>query len=248
MGKSRTDLPSRNGVQPTPCSGRIIRAKQPHASRSPANRPSSHLGRPDPSWPKQRDRFFVTVVRSEQSDRFTITGVVISARLSPSLWFGHSDGSTHAPWSNPWRLSSASRLDRNGRTPRSSGPADKAVERGATSSAIGCGPARSAPSGAPIRRRPANDRGRPGSEAPGSAKRLPEFILFYGDGQTSFTEHIGCFTAQYGEADSDAQKLRLLVHSLTGAAFSWFINLPPNSVRDWSDMERIFHEHFYQTN
>ncbi|XP_021822265.1 uncharacterized protein LOC110763735 [Prunus avium] len=50
------------------------------------------------------------------------------------------------------------------------------------------------------------------------------------------------------EADSDAQKLRLFVHSLTGAAFSWFMNLLPNSVRDWADTERIFHEHFYQTN
>ncbi|CAL9005312.1 unnamed protein product, partial [Prunus brigantina] len=78
--------------------------------------------------------------------------------------------------------------------------------------------------------------------------RLPEFTLFSGDGHTSSIEHIGRFTAQSGEADSDAHKLRLFVHSLTGAAFSWFINLPPNSVRDWSDMERTFHEHFYQTN
>ncbi|CAL9024361.1 unnamed protein product, partial [Prunus brigantina] len=75
-----------------------------------------------------------------------------------------------------------------------------------------------------------------------------EFTLFSGDGHTSSIEHIGRFTAQCGEADSDAHKLRLFVHSLTGAAFSWFINLPPNSVRDWSDMERTFHEHFYQTN
>ena len=54
--------------------------------------------------------------------------------------------------------------------------------------------------------------------------------------------------AQCGEVDSNAQKLRLLVHSLIGAAFSWFINLLLNLVRDWSDMERVFHEHFYQTN
>ncbi|XP_021810941.1 uncharacterized protein LOC110754209 [Prunus avium] len=73
-------------------------------------------------------------------------------------------------------------------------------------------------------------------------------MLFSEDGQTSSIEHIGRCTAQCGEADLDAQKLRLFVHSLTGAAFSWFINLPPNSVRDWSDMERIFQEHFYQTN
>ncbi|CAL8152702.1 unnamed protein product [Prunus armeniaca] len=69
-----------------------------------------------------------------------------------------------------------------------------------------------------------------------------------GSAKTSSIEHIGRFTAQCGEADSDAQKLRLFVHSLTGATFSWFINLPSNSVRDWSDMERIFHKHFNQTN
>ncbi|CAL2227971.1 unnamed protein product [Prunus armeniaca] len=68
------------------------------------------------------------------------------------------------------RLSSAARLGRNGQTPRSSGPVDKAEERGAKSSAVGCGPARSAPLGAPIRRRLANDGGQPGSEAPGGAK------------------------------------------------------------------------------
>ncbi|CAL8993074.1 unnamed protein product, partial [Prunus brigantina] len=130
----------------------------------------SHLGRPDPSWPEQRARCFITIIRSGQSDRFTITGVVISARLSPSLRIGHSDGNTHAPWSNPWRLSSAARLDRNGRTLGSSGPTDKAAERGATSSTAGCGPTRSAPSRAPFRRHPANDRRRPGSEAPVSAK------------------------------------------------------------------------------
>ncbi|CAL2228678.1 unnamed protein product [Prunus armeniaca] len=137
--------------------------------------------------------------------------------------------------SNLRRISGTTQLGRNDRTPCSSGPAGKAAERGATSSTASRGPARSAPSGALIRRRPTNDRGRHGSEAPGSAK-------------TSSIEHIGRFTAQCGEADSDAQKLRLFVHSLTNAAFSWFINLPPNSVRDWSNMERIFHEHFYQTN
>ena len=43
--------------------------------------------------------------------------------------------------------------------------------------------------------------------------RLPEFILFSRDGQTSSIEHIGRFTAQCVEADSDAQRLRLFVHS-----------------------------------
>ncbi|CAL9001612.1 unnamed protein product [Prunus brigantina] len=44
---------------------------------------------------------------------------------------------------------------------------------------------------------------------------------------------------QCGEVDSDAHKLRLFVHSLTGAAFSWFINLPPNSAADESPCDYL---------
>ncbi|CAL2265455.1 unnamed protein product [Prunus armeniaca] len=251
MGKSRTDLPGRDDVPPTPCFGRVTRAKQPRTVRGPTTRPSPHCGRLDPSRPKQLDRYFVTAIRSEQPDRFTITYVVVAVRLPSSVRFGHSNYESYEPWSNQRHISGTAQLGRNGRTPRSSGPAGKAAERGATSPTANHGPARGTPSGAPIRRRPVNDRGWPSSEAPGSAKvyqtiparrpriyRLPEFILFSGNGQTSSIEHIGRFTAQ---------KLRLFVHSLTGVAFSWFINLPPNSVRDWSDMERIFHEHFYHT-
>ncbi|CAL8169237.1 unnamed protein product [Prunus armeniaca] len=76
----------------------------------------------------QTNRCFVIAVRSEQSDRFTITGVVISVGLPPSVRFSHSNSNAYAPQSNLRRLSSAARLGPNGRTPRSSGPADKAVE------------------------------------------------------------------------------------------------------------------------
>ena len=43
--------------------------------------------------------------------------------------------------------------------------------------------------------------------------RLPKFMLFSEDGHTSSIELIGRFTAQCGEADSDAQKLRLFLLS-----------------------------------
>ncbi|CAL2247876.1 unnamed protein product [Prunus armeniaca] len=89
-----------------------------------------------------------------------ITGVVISIRLPPLVRFGHSNSNTCTPRSNLRRLSGAARLGRNGRTPGSSRPADKATKQGATSSAAGCCPARSGPSGTLIRRRPVNDRGR----------------------------------------------------------------------------------------
>ncbi|CAL2276215.1 unnamed protein product [Prunus armeniaca] len=111
MGKSRTDLPGRDDVRPTPCFGHVIGAKQPRTVRGPTTRPSPHRGHPD-----------------------------------------------------------LSRLGRNGQNPRSSGPAGKAAERRGTSPTASRGPTRGTPSGAPIRRRPANDRGRPGLEAPGRAK------------------------------------------------------------------------------
>ncbi|KAL6269592.1 hypothetical protein ACE6H2_026503 [Prunus campanulata] len=41
---------------------------------------------------------------------------------------------------------------------------------------------------------------------------LPEFILFSGDGHTSSIEHMGRFTTQCGEANSDAQKLQLFTN------------------------------------
>ncbi|CAL2247119.1 unnamed protein product [Prunus armeniaca] len=266
MGKSRTDLPGRDDVRPIPCFGRVTGAKQPRTVRGPTTRPSPHRGRPDPSRPKQLDRYFVTAIRSEQSGRFTITYVVIAVRLPSSVRFGHSNYEPYKPRSNLWRISSTSQLGRNGRTSRSSGPAGKAAERGAISPMASRGPARGTPQGLrfeDVRRMIEDGLAQRRPEAPRYTKpyppeidrtplprnyRLPEFILFSGDGQTSSIEHIGRFTAQCGEADSDTQKLRLFIHSLTGAAFSWFINFPPNSMRDWSDMERIFHEHFYRTN
>ncbi|CAL8175396.1 unnamed protein product [Prunus armeniaca] len=170
MGKSRTDLPSRNIVRPTLCFGRIIGAKQPHAFRGPATWPSSHRGRPDPSRPKQRDRCFVTAIQLEQSDRFTITGVVISVRLPPSVWLGHSNSNTYAPRSNLRRLSNAARLGLNGRAPCLSGPADKAAERCATGPAATSNPAEVAPSGSSDRRCSAHDQGGLSLEAAGGTR------------------------------------------------------------------------------
>ncbi|CAL2239698.1 unnamed protein product [Prunus armeniaca] len=142
-------------------------AKQPHAFRGPTTRPSSHCGSPDPSWPKQRDRCLVTTVQSEQSDRFTITGVAISARLSPSVRFGHSNNNTYAPRSNLRRLSNAARLGRNGQAPCSSGPTDRAIERCATGPAATSNPAGVVPSGSSDRRCPAHDQGQ---LSPGAAR------------------------------------------------------------------------------
>ena len=51
---------------------------------------------------------------------------------------------------------------------------------------------------------------------------------------------------QHGEAStSDIYKLRLFLLSLSGAAFTWFISLPHNSVRTWADLEQKFYNYFF---
>ncbi|KAF3431907.1 hypothetical protein FNV43_RR26643 [Rhamnella rubrinervis] len=41
-------------------------------------------------------------------------------------------------------------------------------------------------------------------------------------------------------------ELKLFANSLTGSAFTWFINLPANSIHTWQEMEKKFHEQFYR--
>lgn len=60
--------------------------------------------------------------------------------------------------------------------------------------------------------------------------KIPEFSLFTGLGEVSTLEHIGRFTLQSGEV-TNYHKMRLFPNSLMGIAFSWFINLPANSVQ-----------------
>ena len=77
--------------------------------------------------------------------------------------------------------------------------------------------------------------------------RSSNFTLFSGEENQSTIEHIGRFTIQCGEAaTNEFLKLKLFANSLTGSAFTWFINLPVNSIHTWQEMERKFHEQFYR--
>jgi len=78
--------------------------------------------------------------------------------------------------------------------------------------------------------------------------KVPEYFLFSGEENKSTIEHIARFSVQCGEAGSkDYLKLRLFANSLTKSAFSWYMNLPPNSINSWYDPESKFHEQFYRT-
>jgi hypothetical protein len=61
--------------------------------------------------------------------------------------------------------------------------------------------------------------------------KIPEFTKLSGDDGRSTLEHIGQFTIQCGAtASNDICKMKLFPLFLLGAAFTWFISLPPNSV------------------
>jgi hypothetical protein len=76
--------------------------------------------------------------------------------------------------------------------------------------------------------------------------KIPEFTKFSGDDGRSTLEHIGQFTIQCGAvASNDICKMRLFPLSVSGATFTWFISLPPNSVYTFSDIENKFHDYFF---
>ncbi|XP_028100424.1 uncharacterized protein LOC114299795 [Camellia sinensis] len=78
--------------------------------------------------------------------------------------------------------------------------------------------------------------------------RIPEFTLFIEEERQSTIEHVGRFILQCGELGYDDNlKLNLFPHSLLKVAFTWFINLPENSVHTWQDMENQFHAQFFRT-
>ena len=59
-------------------------------------------------------------------------------------------------------------------------------------------------------------------------------------------EHINRFIIQCGEAaQQDALEVRLFSMSLSGSAFTWFTTLPANSIINWADLEKQFHQFFY---
>ncbi|KAM2003322.1 hypothetical protein ACFX15_026902 [Malus domestica] len=76
--------------------------------------------------------------------------------------------------------------------------------------------------------------------------KIQDFSLFVGESSLSSLEHMARFTAQCGDVNSDFHKLRLFNFSLTGSAFAWYINLPPNSIQSWKELVEKFHEQFYR--
>ena len=78
--------------------------------------------------------------------------------------------------------------------------------------------------------------------------KFPTFTMFAGDRSQSTVEHIAKFTSQCADARTNEYlKLRLFANSLTVTTFAWFINLAPDSIHNWAQMEELFHAQFFQT-
>jgi Retrotransposon gag protein len=76
--------------------------------------------------------------------------------------------------------------------------------------------------------------------------KVPDFTKFSGQDNTTTVEHISRYLIQAGEASTnEALLVRLFPMSLSGPAFSWFVSLPPNSIRGWADLEKQFHRYFF---
>jgi hypothetical protein len=68
--------------------------------------------------------------------------------------------------------------------------------------------------------------------------RVPDLAKFTRDDAKTTYEHIGQFLAQVNDVGiTDVNKIRMFPLSLTGAAFNWFISVPPNSIDYWVSLE-----------
>ena len=46
--------------------------------------------------------------------------------------------------------------------------------------------------------------------------------------------------------DNDAILARLFIGTLKGLAFEWFMKLPENFIKNWSDLEKLFLTRFFE--
>ncbi|KAL0304690.1 UNVERIFIED_CONTAM: hypothetical protein Scaly_3014400 [Sesamum calycinum] len=68
------------------------------------------------------------------------------------------------------------------------------------------------------------------------------------DGKGNLKQHIAHFIETCNNADTDNDLLvKQFVRSLKGNAFDWYVDLEPDSIDSWDEMEREFLNRFYST-
>ncbi|XP_050878733.1 uncharacterized protein LOC127082536 [Lathyrus oleraceus] len=73
--------------------------------------------------------------------------------------------------------------------------------------------------------------------------KFPKFTKFVGDATDSTVEHIARYTTKVMDmTNNENLRLRYFPSSLTKNAFTWFTMLPPNSINDWNQLEKLLHK------
>ncbi|XP_057452397.1 uncharacterized protein LOC130744220 [Lotus japonicus] len=77
--------------------------------------------------------------------------------------------------------------------------------------------------------------------------KVPKFTKFSGATRESTVEHIARYQIEAGDiANNENLKMKYFPSSLTKNAFTWFTTLLPNSIHNWTQLERVFHEQFFR--
>ncbi|XP_057421488.1 uncharacterized protein LOC130715404 [Lotus japonicus] len=77
--------------------------------------------------------------------------------------------------------------------------------------------------------------------------KVPKFTKFSGDTGESTVEHIARYQTEAGDiANNENLKMKYFPSSLTKNAFTCFTTLLPNSIHNWTQLERVFHEQFFR--
>ncbi|XP_057734318.1 uncharacterized protein LOC130949682 [Arachis stenosperma] len=85
------------------------------------------------------------------------------------------------------------------------------------------------------------------AEVPRRVKNPKITTKFAGEVGESTTEHVARYLVEIGNLANDENlKMKFFPSSLTKNAFTWFLNLRPNSITTWNQLKTSFHAQFYR--
>lgn len=77
--------------------------------------------------------------------------------------------------------------------------------------------------------------------------KIPKFLNFSWELEESTVKHVAHYQIECGDITTNEYLImKCFSSSLTKNAFTWFTTLSPNSILNWDQLERTFHEQFFR--
>ena len=77
-------------------------------------------------------------------------------------------------------------------------------------------------------------------------QKIPKFTKFVVDISESTIEHIARYQLETNDLDNNENlNMKYFSNSLTNNDFTWFTTLPPNSIHNLNQLERVSHQQLY---